>query len=149
MEMDKDQRVSGRDMNLETARVEHLKLIQAVVDRQGRNSFAIKSAAAAVSAALAAFVAGSGSPAAAFAGLAVVPLWALDARFLAQERGFRRLYDSVRIGPPADHGTGDYFDMTVPPRAPGIVKAAASPSASLFHVSLLALVGASFLIVLL
>ena len=136
-------------MNLETARVEHLKLIQAVVDRQGRNSFAVKSASAAAAAVLAAFVASTGSLVAALAGLAVLPLWVLDARFLAQERGFRRLYDSVRIGPPAEPGSDDYFDMTVPPAGAGIAKAAASPSVSLFHVSLLALVGASSLIVFL
>ena len=136
-------------MNPEMARVEHLSLIQAVVDRQGRNSFAIKSAAAAVSAALAAFVAGSGYPAAALAGLAVVPLWLLDARFLAQERGFRRLYDAVRRGPPAAPGSDGYFDMTIPPAALGTVKTAASPSVCLFHVPLLALIGASALIVVL
>ena len=134
-------------MNPETARVEHLKLIQAVVDRQGRNSFAVKSAAAAASAVLVAFVAGSGSPAAALAGLAGLPLWVLDARFLAQERAFRRLYDSVRIGPPAESGSDGYFDMTVPPAAAGIAKAAASLSVCLFHVSLLALIAASSLIV--
>ena len=32
-------------MNLEGARVEHLKLIQGVVDRLSRNSFAVKSVA--------------------------------------------------------------------------------------------------------
>ena len=136
-------------MNSETARVEHLKLIQAVIDRQGRNSFAIKSVATAAASALSAFVASSGSPEAALAGLAVVPLWVLDARFLAQERGFRTLYDSVRRGPPAGHGSDVYFDMTVPPATAGIAKAAASPSVCLFHVSLLALIGASSLIVFL
>lgn len=129
-------------MNSETAFVDHLKLIQEVVDRQGRNSFAIKSS----SAVLAVFVASSNSPAAALAGLAVVPLWALDAGFLTQERGFRRFYDSVRQGPPADPGSFGYFDTTVPPGAAGTGKTAATLSVSLFHVSLLALIGAASLI---
>ena len=95
---------TGRTMNAEAARIEHLKLIQAVVARLGRNSFAIKSTAAAVSAALVAFTASVGSPFAALGGFAVLSLWLLDARFLRQERAFRRLFDSIRTGLPKEHG---------------------------------------------
>ena len=61
-------------MNLEAARVEHLKLIQAVVDRLGRSSFAVKSVAAASSGALVAFTASTDSPVSALAGFAILPL---------------------------------------------------------------------------
>ena len=87
-------------MDTETARVEHLKLVQGIVNRIGRNSFAIKSAAATAVAVLVAFTASTDSPVAALAGLAVLPLWLLDARFLKQERDFRRVYDNIRRGPP-------------------------------------------------
>ena len=61
-------------MDAEEARVEHLKLIQAVVNRLGRNSFAIKSAAAAASAVLVAFTASANSPLAAVGGFAILSL---------------------------------------------------------------------------
>ena len=133
-------------MNPEAARIEHLKLIQAVISRMGRSSFAIKSTAAAASAALVAFIATTGSPAAASAGLALLPLWMLDARFLAQERGFRRRYDFVRKGSPPDYGCDDYFDMEVPPPAGNsdkFVRVLSSSSLFLFYVPLLVLIGVS------
>ena len=139
-------------MSPETARIEHLKLIQAVINRLGRNSFAIKSAAAAASAALVAFTASTGSPVAALAGLAILLLWMLDARFLAEERGFRSLYDSVREGSPPEYGSDDYFNMEVLSPAKGSggpIRVAASPSLYLFYVPLLVLLGASSLIALL
>ena len=78
-------------MSPEMARIEHLKLIQAIINRLGRNSFAIKSAAAA---ALVALTASTSAPVAALARIAILPVWMLHAHFLAEERGFRRLYDS-------------------------------------------------------
>ena len=139
-------------MDAEAARVEHLKLIQAVVDRLGRSSFAVKSTAAAAAAALSAFTASAGSPPAALAGLAVPLLWLLDARFLEQERGFRRLYDSVRRGAPPPCGSDDYFTMDAPParrRSDRLVGVAVSPSLCLFYTPLLALIVASALTALL
>lgn len=133
-------------MDSEAARVEHLKLIQAVVDRLGRNSFAIKSAAAAASAVLVAFAASANSPLAAAGGFAILALWLLDARFLRQERGFRSLYDSVRKGAPAEPGSGDYFTMELAPDAPqseGLLRVAVNLSLSLFYVPLLMLIGVS------
>ncbi len=135
-------------MNREAARVEHLKLIQGVVDRLSRNSFAVKSVATAATAALVAFTAGTGSPVAALAGVTVLPLWVLDALFLDRERGFRRLYDSVRQGAPVEHGHRAYFTMEVPSaeHCHSLVRAVSSASLSLFYVSLLALVGVSALV---
>lgn len=138
-------------MNLEAARIEHLRLIQAVVDRLGRNSFAVKSIAAASSGALVAFTASTDSPGAALAGFAILPLWLLDAFLLERERSFRRLYDSVRHNPPSDHGHASYFAMDVPPAtagSDGLIGAAVSRSLSLFYPPLLLLVGAAALIAL-
>lgn len=129
-------------MDPEAARIEHLKLIQAVVDRQGRNSFAIKSTAAAVSAALVAFTASGVSPFAGLGGLPIVALWLLDARFLRQERDFRRLYDFVRMRPAAQFGADDYFTMDVsaaPGKADNLLRVTDSPSLYLFYLPLLIL----------
>ena len=133
-------------MNAEAARIEHLKLIQAIVARLGRNSFVIKSTAAAASAALVAFTASVGSPFAALGGFTVVSLWLLDARFLRQERAFRRLFDSIRTGPPKEPGADDYFTMDVSTsavRLDSLLSVAASLSLSLFYIPLLILVGIS------
>lgn len=133
-------------MDSEAARVEHLKLIQAVVDRLGRNSFAIKSTAAAASAVLVAFTASANSPLAAVGGFAILSLWLLDARFLRQERCFRRLYDSVRKRAPAELGSDDYFTMELAPDArqcDGLLRVAVSLSLSLFYAPLLILIGVS------
>ena len=100
-------------MEPEAARIEHLKLIQSVVARLGRNSFAIKSTAAAVSAALVALTASLGSPLAALGGFAILSLWLLDANFLRQERGFRQLYDSAIKGDPKEPGSEGYFTLDV------------------------------------
>ena len=133
-------------MDSEAARIEHLNLIQAVVARLGRNSFAIKSTAAAVSAALVAFTASVGSPFAALGGFAVLSLWLLDARFLRQERAFRRLFDSIKTGPPKKPGAENYFTMDVSTstgRSDSFLRVALSLSPSLFYTPLLILVGVS------
>ncbi|MDE2838065.1 MAG: hypothetical protein OXL97_11260 [Chloroflexota bacterium] len=129
------------------ARIEHLELIQAVVNRLGRNSFAIKSTAAAATAALVALTASTNSPIGAIAGTAILPLWMLDARFLAEERAFRRLYDSVRVGPPPEYGSDGYFKMEGLSGAKGsdsLIGVAAR--LYLFYIPLLVLVGVSLLI---
>ena len=144
--METTKREAGQDIDSETARIEHLKLIQAVVDRLARNSFAIKSTAAAASAALVAVAASINSPFAALGGYAVLSLWLLDARFLRQERDFRRLYDSVRRGTPARPGSDDYFTMELAPdarRSDGLLKVVVSLSLFLFYATLMILIGVS------
>ena len=98
-------------MEQETARVEHLKLIQAIIGRMARNSFAIKSFAVAVSTALIAFTATTGEWSAITGYIVVLPLWALDGYFLMHERRFRRLYDETRLGEPSIPGSETYFTM--------------------------------------
>ena len=60
-------------MDRETARIENLKLIQAVIARLARNSFAIESATVDASAALIALVAITGSPLDSAGGAAIIP----------------------------------------------------------------------------
>ena len=138
-------------MDSETARIEHLKVIQGVIARLARNSFAIKSTAAAASAALVAFVASTDSPLASLGGIAVLSLWLLDSRFLRQERSFRCLYDTIRAGQPSDLGSDRYFTMdtsVVVNRADHVLRVAASPSLALFYVPLLVLIGLSAVVTL-
>lgn len=77
--------------------VKHLELIQGVITRLARNSFAMKGWAVILVSAVFALAAKEGSgwyllvallPALAF--------WGLDGYYLRQERLFRKLYDSVR-----------------------------------------------------
>ena len=136
-------------MDPETARIEHLKLIQAVITRLARNSFAIKSTTAAASAALIAFLATTGSPLASIGGAAILPLWLLDASYLRQERRFRRLYDHIRSGCPPAFGNSQYFTMDASiakGRPDNVFKVAASSSISWLYLPLLILVGLSGLI---
>ena len=98
-------------MDPEAARVEHLKMIQNVIDRMGRNSFALKAASITVVTALAAALIGSKIPSIGLGGIGVVAFWALDAYYLRQERLFRQLHDSVRSASPAGFGSEAYFSM--------------------------------------
>lgn len=80
--------------------IEHLKMIQAVIDRMGRNSFQLKGWSAALATGWLVFVARSSDVSVDPWWLAIIPfalLFALDGYFLWQERLFRGLYDEVRI----------------------------------------------------
>ena len=80
-------------------RIAHLQMIQDVVTRMARHSFYIKGWAVTLVTALFAAAAADDTNEF-FVYLAYFPafmFWALDARFLRQERLFRRLYDRVRI----------------------------------------------------
>jgi hypothetical protein len=78
--------------------VKHLELIQGVINRMGGNSFAVKTWAVGLNAAI--FALAAERPAS--HRLLVVPLlpvavfWYLDAFYLRQERLFRHLYNAVR-----------------------------------------------------
>ncbi len=98
-------------MNAESARLEHLKLIQGVIARMARNSFAIKAASITIVTALVAVALSSNYLVAAFGGISLVMFWLLDAFYLCQERSFRALYNTVRHGPPSELGGEGYFSM--------------------------------------
>ena len=84
------------------AEVDHLKMIQANIDRMNRCSFECKKWSVGLVAAFLAAAAGT-KPCLAFYGVvpAVVFLF-LDAYYLWMERGFRNLYDKVRRGEDAN-----------------------------------------------
>lgn len=96
-------------MDSEVQRLEHLKLVQAVIERMARNSFALKSwAVLLVSASLALgadradyqfFMVGM---------LPVLMLWLLDGYYLWQERLYRALYNGVRRGAHGQHDADPY-----------------------------------------
>ena len=109
-------------MDAEEARVEHLKMIQAVVDRMGMNSFAVRATAATVAAGLVAVAASAKEPLATLGALAIVPLWVIDAYFLLTEREFRDLYNGVRQAAAATPGTPEYFSLDRPHQRGGIMK---------------------------
>lgn len=78
-------------------RIEHLKIIQAVIARMAQNSFALKGWAVVIVAALLSIAAAGSQRALIFIALIpVVAFWLLDGYYLRQERLFRRLYDSAR-----------------------------------------------------
>lgn len=78
-------------------KIEHLKLIQEVINRMSRNSFLLKGWSVIIVSALFALAANNANPF--IVGLAYFPsiaFWILDGYFLRQERLFRALYDWVR-----------------------------------------------------
>ena len=83
---------------MDSERIEHLKMIQTVIERMARNSFLYKGWALTVFAALLIL---SKHQYVAVDLLGIVPLalfWGLDAYYLKQERLYRKLYDKVRNG---------------------------------------------------
>lgn len=120
-------------------RIEHLKMIQAVISRMAQNSFLIKGWTVTLIAALFALAAADSNPA--MVVIALVPavgFWLLDAYFLRQERLFRSLYDAVRSG----SGPTD-FSMKTDPATAKTGLAAVS-----FSVTLLTFYGLAFVTIL-
>ena len=96
------------------SRVKHLELIQGVVNRLAGNSFAVKGWAVALVTALIAIAVDRQDGRFAFAGLLpTLLLWFLDGYFLWQERLFRALYDTVRLG--KRDKPDDFFGMDTRP----------------------------------
>ena len=80
--------------------VEHLKIIQAVIDRQGRNNLWVKTWSLALIVAAMALIAKHDVQNPYFVLALVLPVlgfWILDGYFLWQERLFRKVYDDIRI----------------------------------------------------
>ena len=80
--------------------VAHLKIIQTVIDRLGRNSLWVKTWSLALIVA-AAILLGGTSSSYPYDVLLLIPFvlgfWILDGYFLWQERLFRQVYDEVRV----------------------------------------------------
>jgi hypothetical protein len=101
-------------------RLEHLKMIQAVIARLAQNSFLVKGwSVTLVTAVMALTLRDSNKGFVLLALYPAIVFWGLDAYYLRQERLFRKLYDSVR-GPAADPAAAfsmdtSQFDETVQP----------------------------------
>jgi hypothetical protein len=94
------------------AEVEHLKMIQVVIERMARNSFALKGWTLTLGAALLGFATNQADGTYAVLGIYVVVCFgAIDAYYLALEQGYRKLYDEARR-----EGTSDW---RLAVRAPG------------------------------
>ncbi len=126
--------------------LEHLKMIQGVIERMGRNSFQLKAWSAALATGWLAFVAQGGTGQLQPGILVLVPfiiLFALDGYYLWQEQLFRGLYDTVRGADSTDYAMvasggakgigywGALFSRTLWPfhAAPVILVAVATPGA--------------------
>jgi hypothetical protein len=97
--------------------VEHLKVIQAIVNRLAQNSFQTKSWSVTVVTGILAFASRSGQ--AASCALALFPafcFWVLDAYYLRQERLFRALYKAAVAGEvsPFSMDIAPYQDQVAP-----------------------------------
>lgn len=92
------------------AKLKHLEFIQGVITRMSTNSFLIKGWSVTLVAAIFALAAKDAKPIfAVVAYLPVVIFWVLDAYYLALERRFRKLFETVAANPSL---TTD-FDMKV------------------------------------
>ncbi len=92
-------------------KIEHLKLIQGVIQRLGQNSFAIKGWCVTIVSALIALGAKDASPRVIAVGfLPTFLFWCLDGFYLWRERRFRELYSRIARGddlPPFTMHTND------------------------------------------
>ncbi len=81
---------------MSSSKLEHLKMLQAVITRMASNSFMVKGWCVTLVSALLALSAKDARFMVFVAYLPVLMFWWLDAFFLHQERLFRELYDHVR-----------------------------------------------------
>ena len=94
-------------VEFDTARIEHLKMLQNVIDRMTATSAAMKRYALVLAAAALALAGTAKLPLVPlFAAALMAVFWALDAQYLRQERWFRELYTEAR------DGRLDLFTMT-------------------------------------
>ena len=99
-------------MDAETARIEHIKIIQGVIERLGRNSFAMKTGALTAFAGLVAVSVAIDHWLVSLLGIIpIVLLWGLDAFWIKYERLYRLLYDEVRVGEAPNIGSEKYMSM--------------------------------------
>ncbi|MEK7399498.1 MAG: hypothetical protein AAB116_21360, partial [Candidatus Poribacteria bacterium] len=79
-------------------KIEHLKMIQAIIIRMANNSFMLKGWGVVLASAIFALLAKDVNKQFIFLTiLPVIAFWILDGYYLRQERLFRKLYDQVRL----------------------------------------------------
>lgn len=124
--------VDDRDVENFTAyRIDHLKMIQAVITRMSSNSATIKRYAIIITAAAISFAKALGAPnALLFTPFVILVFGLLDAYYLRLERRFRDLYDEVRVEPPTKRPD---FRLTPPQPNHGLLAVAKTwPVAGLY-----------------
>ncbi len=120
----------------------HLELIQGVIERHARASFALKGWSVTLVAAVFLLAVRGAEPALAMiAGLLpAVTFWGLDAYYLCQERMYRAFYDYVRKAAP---NPDDRFNLDARPHGDRVApwaKTLFSPSVLWFHFSVVMVV---------
>ncbi|MDQ3879842.1 MAG: hypothetical protein M3295_02020 [Chloroflexota bacterium] len=109
--------------------VERLKLIQAIIDRMARNSFALKGWAVTLTGALLSLTAARHDDTIALIAIYVlIAMAALDAYYLALERAYRTLYDQATTQPATE-----WQLHASPPRFADVARALTSPSILLLY----------------
>jgi len=109
--------------------VERLKLIQNLIDRMARNSFALKGWAVTLIGALLTLAANDADRAiVAIAIYVLVAMATLDAYYLALERAYRKLYDAATTAPETEWGLRP--EKVTPADVAGAIT---SPSIFLLH----------------
>lgn len=83
-------------MDNQQNKVNHLQMIQSVIDRMGKNSFSLKGWAVGVMVAIYAFAGQNYNKAVIVTLIPLIIFWILDSYYLMLERKYRRLYDEVR-----------------------------------------------------
>ena len=83
-------------MNNENKRC-HLEMLQEIISRMGKNSFALKGWSVGIMIAIYAFAGQSSNKAVIITLIPLIVFWILDTYYLSLERKFRILYDEVRI----------------------------------------------------
>ncbi|MBU6535841.1 hypothetical protein ACFUIW_02620 [Streptomyces sp. NPDC057245] len=123
---------TGNHPELDDVRIRHLELIQTLVTRMDNNSFLIKGWSLTVFGAMLAYAVGGEHDSVVLVSFVpVLAFWLLDAYFHYQQRLFRRLYERVRR---SDAEVEPFaLDVTPGRERTGLLKAAVSPSLSLFY----------------
>lgn len=122
-------------------RIEHLRMVQTVIERMANCSFLFKGWTVTLVSGLAVFAEGKADKAFLWLPLfPVVVFWLLDAYYLRQERLFRKVFDHVRSGGDTD------TDFSMNPSAflkqvPGLIRMAFSKSLGWFYLPLLVVPG--------
>ena len=78
-------------------KINHLLMIQSIIDRMGKNSFSLKEWSIGIMIAIFAFAGKNTHRAVIITLIPLIVFWFLDTYYLMIERKFRALYDDVRV----------------------------------------------------
>lgn len=126
-------------MSIDTGRLKHLEMIQAVISRMAGNSFLIKGWSVTLLAAILALAVKD--KVYSMIWVAFVPcvmFWSLDGFFLRQERLYRRLWNAARAAAQDQPTDFDMNASAFEAQVPGWLKTVFSKTLLLFHGGLFA-----------